>query len=171
VKFKSLMSQIGKPLNTSEALANRTSKWIAERFGISRRQAQRYKSGAAPLDRPQDRAKRERAMESADADTRRAVAAKALREAQAAHAGRVPVVDKSPKGKAKPPGRNFRNVGTVPLTDEKSRRRMTEAAEALEAGDIARAEKAMSEAITRTPGKDYGEALDIADWPPDFHLI
>ena len=170
MRFRSLVSQIGKPLTPAEALSNRSTKWIAQHFGISRRQAERRKYGHSTLDRPQDRAKRERVMESADADTRRKVAADALREAQAVHVGRIEVVDKSPKGKAKRPRRNFRNVGTVQL-DPASRERMNAAADALESGDTERAERLMSEAVLRTSGKDYGAALDVADWPPGLHLI
>lgn len=170
MRFRSLVSQIGKPVNPAEALGNRSSKWIARHFGISRRQAQRYKAGQASLDRPQDRARRDQVMGSADSDTRRKVAADALRGARAVHVGRVEVVDKSPKGKAKRPGRNFRNVGTVQL-DERSRERMNAAADALESGDTEHAERLLSEAVLRTAGKDYGGALDVADWPPGFHPI
>ncbi len=168
MKFTSLISQIGKPQNVAESLANRTSKWIAEHFGVSRRTAQRWKAGS------QQPGKRvggpEKVMGSASAETRRTVAASALRGATAVNVGRVEVVDKSPRGKGPRPGRNFRNVGVVQL-DPASRNRMNEAAEALEAGDTQRAEQLMSEAVLRTAGKDYGAALEVADWPAHFHLI
>jgi len=168
MKFKSLVSQIGKPVNVSESLIGRSSRWVADKFGVSMRTAQRWKKGTQLPSERGDR--RGRVMGSADADTRRKVAAKALREARAVHVGRIEVVDKSPKGKGKKPGRNFRNVGTVQL-DERSRDRMAEAADALEAGDTERAERLMSEAVLRTSGKDYGSALDVADWPSWFHTI
>src|SRR5690242_5438012 len=168
MKFGSLISQIGKPQNVAEALVNRSSKWIADHFGVSRRTAQRWKAGS------QQPGKRvggpERVVKSANVETRRTVAASALRGASAVNVGRVEVVDKSPRGKGPKPGKNFRNVGVVQL-DQRGRERMNEAAEALEAGDTERAERLMSEAVLRSPDKDYGSALDVADWPAHFHLI
>lgn len=168
MKFRSLVSQIGKPVSVSEALTTRSSKWVAEHFGVSRRTAQRWKAGTQ---QPGSRVGgAEPVLKSADAGTRRTIAASALRGSQAVHVGRIEVVDKSPRGKRPKPGKNFRNVGTVQL-DPASRERMNAAAEALEAGDTERAERLMSEAVLRTAGKDYGAALDVADWPPGFHLI
>jgi hypothetical protein len=168
VKFRSLISQVGKPLSTSEALINRSSKWVAQHFGVSRRTAQRWKAGTQQPGKGVGGPRK--VMDSADADTRRKNAADAMRNAQAVHVGRVPVVDKSPRGKGPKPGKNFRNVGTVQL-DPASRERMSRAADALERGDTERAEQLMSETVLRTSGKDYGSALEVADWPPGFHLI
>jgi len=169
VKFKSLISGIGKPVNASEALTGRTSRWIASKFGVSMRTAQRWKKGTQ---QPTDRGdRREKVMKSADADTRRKVAADALRNANAVNIGRVQVVDKSPRGKGKARKRNeYRNVGVVQI-EGTSREKMQEAASALESGDTERAERLMSEAILTSPGKNYGSALDVADWPVHFHLI
>ena len=45
MKFKSMISQLGRPLTVAEALTGRDSKWIADKFGVSRRTAQRWKKG------------------------------------------------------------------------------------------------------------------------------
>lgn len=168
MRFTSLISQIGKPQNVVESLTNRPSKWIAQHFGVSRRTAQRWKAGS------QQPGKRvggpDKVMGSANAETRRTVAAQAMRGTTAVNVGRIEVVDKSPRGKGPRPGKNYRNVGVVQL-DPASQARMDEAADALEAGDTERAEQLMSEAILRTSGKDYGGALEVADWPAHFHLI
>jgi hypothetical protein len=164
MRFGSLVSRIGKPQSTPEALVNRTSKWIAEHFGVSRRTAQRWKAGT------QQPGKRvggpEQIEKSANAETRRAVAANAIRSATAINVGRVEVVDKSPRGKGPRPGKNFRNVGVVQL-DPASRERMEEAAELLESGDTEGAERLMGEAVLQ----GYGSALSVADWPTHFELI
>lgn len=168
MKFTSLVSQIGKPQNVAESLVNRTSKWVAEHFGVSRRTAQRWKAGSQ---QPGNRVGGPGRIEkSANAETRRTVAAQALRGATAVNVGRIEVVDKSPRGKGPKPGKNYRNIGVVQL-DPDSRERMNEAAEALEAGDTERAEQLMSEAVLRTPDYDTRGALDVADWPTHFHLI
>lgn len=166
MKFDSLVSQTGKPLSPSEAVANRPTKWIAERFGVSRRTAQRWKAGTQ---QPADRGgRRERVMKSADADTRRKVAADAFRGASLANVGRIAVVDKSPRKGAKP-GRNFRNVGAVQL-NEHSRELMDRAAQALEDGDARRAESLMSDAVMHSYGNGADSALSVADWPAHFDL-
>jgi hypothetical protein len=169
VKFKSMVSAIGKPVNASEALTGRSSRWIAGKFGVSMRTAQRWRKGTQ---QPTDKGdRREKVMKSADADTRRKVAAEALRDARAVNVGRVQVVDKSPRGKGKGRKRDeYRNVGVVQL-DGTSRDKMREAADALESGDTDRAERLMSEAVLTSPGKNYGSALDVADWPAHLHLI
>jgi hypothetical protein len=167
MRFTSLVSQIGKPQNVAEALVNRTSKWIADHFGVSRRTAQRWKAGS------QQPGKRvggpEQVAKSANAETRRTVAASALRGATAVNVGRIEVVDKSPRKGARP-GKQYRNVGVVQL-DPEARERMNEAAEAIEAGDTERAERLMSEAVLNTPDYNTGGALNVADWPAHLHLI
>lgn len=166
MKFKTLVSQIGKPVSVQESLINRSTKWIAQHFGVSLRQAQRYKSGRATLDRPQDRAKRERVMGSADAETRRKVAASSIRDARAVNVGRVRLRYGDPGQRGRVGGGDRRNLGVVQLNDAQ-REKMAQAADALEAGDTERAEYLMNEAIL--DGK-YGP-LQIDDWPPGFHLI
>lgn len=168
MRFTSLVSQIGKPQNVAEALTNRTSKWIAEHFGVSRRTAQRWKAGSQ---QPGKRVGGPGQVEkSANAETRRKVAANALRGATAINVGRIAVVDKSPRGKGPKPGKNYRNVGVVQL-DPAARERMNEAAEALEAGDTERAEQLMSEAVLNTADYNTRGALDVDDWPAHLHLI
>jgi hypothetical protein len=159
MQFGSLISQVGKPQNVAEALANRTSQWVAQHFGVSRRTAQRWKAGS------QQPGKRvggpERIMRSANAETRRKVAAGALRNTQAVNAGRISV--HYPGGRA---GGKTRNLGVVRL-DERGRQRMAEAADALEAGNLDQAERLVSDALL---GRNYGP-LVISDWPAHFHLI
>jgi hypothetical protein len=179
MKFTSLISQIGKPQNVAEALVNRSTKWIAEHFGVTQRTAQKWKSGkgrkqADGTYKPQAPGKEvggpERVKKSASAETRRMLATQAMRAATAINVGRIAVKDVSPK-KGKPrQGVEYRNVGVVQL-DPESRARIDEAARALDSGDTVRAEQLMSTAILRTAGKDYGGALVIADWPAHFHLI
>jgi hypothetical protein len=159
MQFGSLISQVGKPQNVAEALANRTSQWIAQHFGVSRRTAQRWKAGS------QQPGKRvggpERVMRSANAETRRKVAADALRNTKAVNAGRISV--HYPGGRT---GGPTRNLGVVQL-DERGRQRMAEAADALEAGNLDQAERLVSDALL---GRNYGPLL-ISDWPAHFHLI
>ncbi len=168
MRFTNLISQIGKPQNVAEALTNRTSKWIAQHFGVSRRTAQRWKAGS------QQPGKRvggpEQVEKSANAETRRKVAAQAMRGATAVNVGRIEVVDKSPRGKGPRPGKNYRNVGVVQL-DTASQALMNEAAEAIEDGDTERAEELMSEAVLHSYGGGAESALSVADWPAHFHLI
>lgn len=166
MKFNSLISQIGKPVNTSEALLGRSSRWIASKFGVSMRTAQRWRKGTqAP--KPE---RAEKVMKSADAEQRRKVAAEALRSTQAIQAGRVLVVDKSPRGKGKKARANYRPIGVIRV-DPVTRARLDHAADLLERGEMREAEAAMKDAILHSPGKDYGSALDIEDWPPGFNLI
>lgn len=168
MKFRSLVSQIGKPVNVSESLINRSSKWISGHFGVSRRTAQRWKAGTQQPGKRVGGA--DRVMDSANADTRRKVAADAMRNAQAANVGRVAVVDKSPRGKGPKRGKNYRNLKVVNFSD-RERERMNQAADALENGDTDRAEQLMNEAIMSAYGGGADSALSIEDWPPGFHLI
>lgn len=161
MKFRSMISQIGKPVNTAEALAGRSSRWIANKFGVSMRTAQRWRKGTQQPTERGDR--REKVMKSAD---RRKVAAQALREARAVNVGKVGVESDTGRVSART---GTRNVGIVQL-DDRARERMEEAADALDAGDVERAEKLVSDAILNTGGRDYGP-LQISDYGPGFHLI
>lgn len=161
MKFPRIISQIGKPQNSAEAVINRSTKWIAQQFGVSRRTAQRWKAGTQ---QPTDRGgRRESVIKSANKETRQANAANALRNAQAINAGRVGVIDTSGQKKSK------RNLGVVQL-DPAARALMQQAAEQLEAGNEAEAERLMSQAILTSGGKNYGP-LEIDDYPPGFHTI
>jgi len=119
MKFSRMISQVGKPQSVAEAVVNRSTKWIAERFGVSRRTAQRWKKGTQQPSEKEGR--RERVEKSANKETRQAVAAQALRSAQAVNAGRVGVVDKSGGKTSK------RNLGVVQL-DQGARDIMRQAA-------------------------------------------
>jgi len=167
MKFTSLISQIGKPQNVAESLVNRTSRWIADHFGVSRRTAQRWKAGTQQPGKGVGGPSR--VEKSANAETRRTLAVSALRGATAINVGRIAVVDKSPK-KGRKAGETYRNVGVVQL-DPASRERVDEAANALAAGDTERAEQLMSTAVLNTPDYNTGGALNVADWPAQFHLI
>jgi len=156
-----MISQVGKPQSVAEAVVNRSTKWIAERFGVSRRTAQRWKKGTQQPSEKEGR--RERVEKSANKETRQAVAAQALRSAQAVNAGRVGVVDKSGGKTSK------RNLGVVQL-DQGARDIMRQAAEQLEAGNEAEAERLVSQAILTSNGRNYGP-LEIDDYPPGFHTI
>ena len=156
-----MISQIGKPVNTAEALAGRSSRWIASKFGVSMRTAQRWRRGQQqPSERDGRRAK---VMKSAD---RRKVAAQVIRQTRAVNAGRVKVVSDTGRAAAR---EGTRNVGMVQL-DDSARDRMQEAADALEEGDTERAEELFSDAVLNTGGRNYGP-LRISDYPPGFHLI
>jgi len=161
MKFKSMISQIGKPVNATEALAGRSSRWIANKFGVSMRTAQRWRKGTQ---QPTERGNRRNAvMKSAD---RKKVAAQALRDTRAVNAGKVGVKSDTGRAKART---GTRTVGLVQL-DERARERMQEAADALEAGDLERAQELVSDAVLNTGGRDYGP-LQIEDYGPGFHLI
>jgi hypothetical protein len=169
VKFKTLVSQIGKPLSVAEALADRDTKSIAAQFGISRRTAQKWKAGTQQPDKKKQGGATG-VLKKLDTPTnRRKIAATVVRNAQGAAVGRIAVVDKSPRGKKAKTG--FRNVGTVDFNNDRSRDRLNDAADAIERRDYDRAEQLFGEAVLGTPGKDYGSALEINDWPPGFHLF
>jgi hypothetical protein len=156
-----MISQIGKPVSPTEALTGRSSRWIAEKFGVSMRTAQRWKRGTQ---QPSARdGRRDKVMRSAD---RRKVAAQALRQARAVNAGVVGVESDTGRPSART---GSRNVGLVQL-DESARSRMREAADALDRGDVDRAEDLFSDAVLNTNGRHYGP-LRISEYPPGFHLI
>ena len=168
MKFKTMVSQIGKPRSVAEALDGRSTKDIAKQFGVSIRTAQRWKAGTQQpskklggpggvlkkLDTPANRRKN---------------AANAVRNANGAYAGRVPVIDKSPKGKKAKT--THRNIGAVSFDHPRSRELLNAAAEAIERRDYDRAEDLLSEAVLGAYGGGAESGLSIEDWPPGFHLI
>ena len=173
MKFRSVISNIGKPVNASEALLNRTSKWVAEHFGVSRRTAQRWKAGS------QQPGKRvggpEQVMGSADAETRRNVTAKAFREARTLHIGAVQVQG---SGDRKPTTRRINKDWSV--TPE-MREHMNRAADHLEAGNVEAAEQEMNAAVmnryageAERGGRDttggLASWLTITDWGAGFDV-
>jgi hypothetical protein len=156
-----MISQVGKPVSTAEALAGRSSRWVANKFGVSMRTAQRWRRGQQ---QPSTRdGRRDLVMKSAD---RRKVAAHVIRQAHAVNAGRVGVKSDTGRAGART---GTRNVGLVQL-DSAAQARMQEAADALEEGDLERAGDLFSDAVLNTGGRDYGP-LQISDYPPGFHLI
>jgi hypothetical protein len=169
MKFRTLISQIGKPVSLSEALDGKSTKAIAKQFGVSVRTAQRWKAGTQ---HPGKKLGGTRGvLKRLDTPaSRRTRAADVVRNAQGASVGRVQVIDKSPRGKSKAKP-SFRNVGTVQFGDARSRERLNAAADAIERKDYERAEQLFGEAVLGTPGKDYGSALAIDDWPAGFHII
>jgi hypothetical protein len=157
-----MISQLGKPTTISEALTGRSSKWIADKFGVSRRTAQRWLKGTQQP-KPDRRAA---VLKSVDAKQRRKIAAEAIREARAVNAGRVAVKADTGRAAAR---EGTRNVGLVQL-DSTAQARMGEAARALESGQLGRAEELFSNAVLNTNGRHYGP-LQISDYPPGFHLF
>jgi hypothetical protein len=157
VKFRSLVSQIGKPVSASEALSGRATSWIAKKFGVSDTTARRWRRGSqAPRS---DR--KSRVMATAD---RKQVAANALRNATRVNAGKVKVKPDTGKQKETP-----RNLGFVPLGTE-GRERMAQAADRLEQDDYDGAASLVSDALLHSDGRDYGP-LSITDYGPGFDLI
>jgi hypothetical protein len=59
----------------------------------------------------------------------------------------------------------------VDFNNDRSRDRLNDAADAIERRDYDLAEQLFGEAVLGTPGKDYGSALEIDDWPLGFHLF
>lgn len=169
MRFKTLVSQIGKPRSVSEALTGRSTKDIAKQFGVTVRTAQKWKAGSQ---QPGKRVGGPSAViKKMDTPAnRRKIAANAIRNAHAASVGRIKVIDKSPRGKG-PQKPSFRNIGTVNFSDQRSREKLNAAADAIERRDYDRAEQLFSEAVLGTPGKDYGSALAVDDWPAAFHII
>lgn len=165
MKFSRLVSHVsGKPVSVAEALTGRATKWIMDKFGVSRSTAQRWKSGrpshpGGPPSRPKG-SKADDVMQSADRDTRRKIAAGAMRNATAVNVGVIEVDGDTDRCKGK------RNLGTVQLT-EAQRAKMAEAAEATEAGNMEDAERLHSEALL---GGNYGP-LRITDYNPGFGYI
>jgi hypothetical protein len=157
-----MISQLGRPVTIAEALTGRDTKWIADKFGVSRRTAQRWKKGTQQP-KPD---RRPAVIKSVDAKQRRKIAAEAIREVRAVNAGRVAV--KSDTGKYAAT-ESTRNVGLVQL-DESARDRMRQAADALDRNEVDQAEALFSDAVLNTNGRNYGP-LQISDYPPGFHLI
>jgi hypothetical protein len=161
MKFRSMISQVGKPVDATEALEGRSSRWVANRFGVSMRTAQRWRKGTQEPSAREGR--RDQVMASA---SRAKVAANAIRNARAVSAGKVGVKSDTGRAGART---GTRNVGFVEL-DSGARERMDEAADMLDAGDYEGAQQLMSDAVLNTGGRDYGP-LHIEDYPPGFHLI
>jgi hypothetical protein len=168
VKFKSIIGRsIGKPLSVAEALAGRSTKWIAEKFGVSESTARRWRSGR-PSHRggpPAGESSRHKGdiMGSAGTGQRRKIAATAMRGASAVNVGKVGV--ESDTGEET----GTRRVGVIQLGTE-GRDLMRQAADALERGDYATAERLHDQAILHADGRDYGP-LHITDYGPGFNYI
>lgn len=169
MKFGNLISRnLGKAQSVTEALTGRSTRWISEHFGVSRSTAFRWRTGRQ---RPGTGERKDAVMGSPDKDTRRRIAADAMRHANAVHVGKVTMRYPGGRGDG-----TQRNIGTVYLSPE-AREKMNEAAEALERGDEQRAEDLWNDALLRsgnrssTTGRaEYGP-LDIGDYGPGTHLI
>jgi hypothetical protein len=173
VKFQTAISTIGKPVNVSEALINRSSKWVAKKFGVSIRTAQKWKAGTQ---QPGKKAGGpQKVIKSADADTRRKVAANAIRNGSTVHIGSVQVQGSNDK---KP---TTRKIGKSWTVNAAMRERMNRAADALDRGDMAAAEREMNAAVmnryageSTAGGRDssggIGSWLTITDWGTGFDV-
>jgi hypothetical protein len=161
MKFGQLVSRnLGKPVSVAEALIGRSTKWIADKFGVSDTTARRWRRGTQ---QPRDDDRRNSALKSPDKDTRRHIAANAMRGASAINVGKIGVDADTGRGKGQ------RRLGIVQLGAE-GRERMARAAEALENGDEALAAQLQSDAILHADGRDYGP-LHVEDYGPGFHFI
>ena len=173
MKFQTAISSIGKPRNVAESLINRSSKWVADHFGVSVRTAQRWKKGT------QQPSKRvggpERVTKSANADTRRKVAANTLRTGTTVHVGSVQVQG---SGDKKPGTRKINEAWQVTPA---MRAGMDRAADALDRGDLATAEQEMSAVVMNRyagdssgGGRDssggIGSFVNITDWGTGFDV-
>lgn len=191
------------PLNVDQAIAairaehgRGATHWLADRFGITLRQAQRYMKGqglgtrtirsrarreqlvAAAAEPAQARAARARGqLGEAQRDvmrqaSRRWVAAQLLRRATRVTVGRVKVWDKSQK---RPAG--SRDVGSHPVGANLRRADLVSCAQYLEAGDEEGALHAMSEALlgayavaNRDNRYIVSDAVYIYDYPTGINV-
>jgi hypothetical protein len=161
VKFQQLIGRnLGKPVSIAEALLGRPTRWIADKFGVSDTTARRWRRG---VQAPTQADRRNSVLKSPDKETRRRIAASAMRAASAINVGKLGV--DADTGRAK----GTRQVGLIHLGNE-GRARMAEAADALERGDEAEAARLHSEAILHSDGRDYGP-LHAEDYGPGFHYI
>lgn len=173
MKFQAAISSIGKPVNVAEALVNRSSKWVAKHFGVSVRTAQRWKAGTQ---QPGKRAGGPGAVtKTANAETRRKVAANALRTGSTVHIGSVKVRGSGDK-KA-----TTRKINKAWSVTPAMRERMNKAADALERGDMQAAEREMNAAVmgryageSQAGGRDTSGGiaswLNIEDWGAGFDV-
>jgi hypothetical protein len=173
MKFSSVISSIGKPVNVSESLINRSSKWVADHFGVHLRTAQKWKAGS------QQPGKRtggpEKVMKSANADTRRDVAAKAFRDARTVHVGQVTVQGSGDKKATK------RRINKDWNVTPAMRAHLDRAADYIEAGDMTAAEREMNAVVmdryageAARGGRDgsggISSWLTITDWGAGFDV-
>lgn len=169
MKFGQLVSRnLGKPVNVAEALIGRSTKWIADKFGVSESTARRWRGGrpshrGGPPSGPRDPDKRNSVLRSPDKETRRRIAAGAMRGATAISVGTIDVDADTGDAKGK------RRLGIIQLGPE-GRERMARAAEALDNGDEALAARLQSDAILHSDGRDYGP-LHVDGYGPGFHYI
>jgi len=161
VKFTDAINELGRARNDREALdaikaehGSSSARWLADRLGISPRQARRYLAG--DVRRPP--AGRAAAIRQGAAPTR--IAGNALRGAAALNVGEVRVTIKSPGPRQPSEGR--RRIGTKAVTPT-ARRILDRAADRLDAGDTAGAERLVSEAVQTMYGTDAFEITDYAD--------
>lgn len=144
------------------------SAYLADKYGVSRRQAQRWLAGKGT---PDVKSGRRDAVRN-DAVAARKRAADRMRSAKVIAAGKVPVQAKS-SGK----GAGARNVGVVAVTPA-VHRLLTQAAANLESGNTAEAGQAVSDAIMRAYGESKGDNgghaaanLEITDWSNQIGFI
>lgn len=168
MKFKSMIGRnVGKPLSVAEALTGRSTKWIAEKFGVSESTARRWRSGrpSHPGGPPAGEGSKQRGavMGSAGTAQRRKIAANAMRGASAVNVGKVGV--EADTGDEK----GSRRVGVVQLGSD-GQALMQQAADALERGDYATAERLHDQALLHADGRDYGP-LHITDYGGGFSYI
>lgn len=164
MRFIEAMGRLARGATSEEAIDNirdehgrGAARWLADRLGISARQARRYLAG--DVRRPP--AERTEAIRSGANQTR--LAADRLRGARTISAPRVKVEAKSP---GYPDG--TRRIGTRPVSGD-LRDALDRAADALDTGDGALAEELLSDGILSYGGRagshsDAANHLRISDF-------
>jgi hypothetical protein len=144
------------------------SRYLADQYGVSRRQAQRWLAGKGA---PDVKSGRRDAVRN-DPAAARARAAARMRSAKVIAAGKVPVQAKSSQK-----GAGARNVGVVTVSPA-VHRLLSQAADNLESGNKAEAAQLASDAIMRAYGESKGDNgghaagnLEIADWSNQIGFI
>lgn len=171
MKFAQLVGRvIGKAVSVQEALAGRSTKWIAEKFDVSPSTARRWRDGkpshaGGPPSKPRDSEKTAAVFGSVDRDQRRRIAADAMRGATSVNVGKVEVrIDTGDQHETQ-----TRNLGIVQLGQE-GQALMQQAAEAAEAGNMALADELVDRALLHSDGRDYGPC-HISGYSSGFTFI
>lgn len=144
------------------------SAYLADQYGVSRRQAQRWLAGKGA---PDIKSGRRDAVRN-DPRAARKRAADRMRSAKVIAVGKVNVVSKSSQK-----GAGTRNVGVVTVSPA-VHRLLSQAADNLESGNGAEAGQAASDAIMRAYGESKGDNgghaaanLEITDWSNQIGFI
>lgn len=161
MKFGTFISRvIGAPDSMQKALAGRSTKWIMDKFGVSKSTANRWKRGEG------EKSKKRDAVIASAKGRRRKIAADSMRRAKGAVPGRVKV--HSDTGRET----GYRNIGDFTF-DDAMLDLMQQAADAVEAGNDDLAHQLMDQAFLHTGehGKYGPMHVDDDGWGPGFHFL